>query len=140
MKVLIVDDDRNIVESIQSIVPWEELGIEEVYEADQGQRALELIYEKKPDMVLSDVEMPVMDGHTAARNIRALEDPALAGVPIVALSANAFDEDRKMSAKSGMNAHMAKPIDVQRLLELVENVVGRAPEKENGKTGNVGGI
>ena len=75
MKVLIVDDDRNIVESIQSIVPWEELGIEEVYEADQGQRALELIYEKKPDMVLSDVEMPVMDGLELAEKIAS--DPRL---------------------------------------------------------------
>ncbi len=111
--------------------------------ACDGSVAVEKIKASQPgeySLVLMDLQMPVMDGHTAARNIRALEDPALAGVPIVALSANAFDEDRKMSAKSGMNAHMAKPIDVQRLLELVENVVGRAPEKENGKTGNVGGI
>ena len=102
--------------------------------ACDGSVAVEKVKASKPgeySLILMDLQMPVMDGHTAARNIRALEDPALAGVPIVALSANAFDEDRKMSAKSGMNAHMAKPIDVQRLLELVENVVGQPPKTED---------
>ncbi len=102
--------------------------------ACDGSVAVEKVKASKPgeySLILMDLQMPVMDGHTAARNIRALEDPALAGVPIVALSANAFDEDRKMSAKSGLNAHMAKPIDVQRLLELVENVVGQPPKTED---------
>ena len=53
--------------------------------------------------------MPVMDGYTAARKIRALEDPSLARIPIIALSANAFDEDREASYEAGMNAHLAKP-------------------------------
>ena len=70
--------------------------------------------------------MPVMDGHAAARAIRALDDPELARVPIVALSANTFDEDRKQSAESGMNAHLAKPLDIDRLLELVARITGDA--------------
>ena len=68
--------------------------------------------------------MPVMDGHSAARAIRALEDPGLANVPIVALSANTFDEDRKQSAESGMNAHLAKPLDIDRLLDLIDGMTG----------------
>ena len=68
--------------------------------------------------------MPVMDGHSAARAIRNLEDPELAKIPIVALSANTFDEDRKQSAESGMNAHLAKPLEVDRLLELISGITG----------------
>ena len=75
-------------------------------------------------LVLMDLRMPVMDGHSAARAIRALEDPEKANVPIVALSANTFDEDRKRSAESGMNAHLAKPLDVDHLLELISGIVG----------------
>lgn len=75
-------------------------------------------------LVLMDLRMPVMDGHSAARAIRALADPEKAEVPIVALSANTFDEDRKRSAESGMNAHLAKPLDISRLLELLSDVTG----------------
>ena len=75
-------------------------------------------------LVLMDLRMPVMDGHSAARAIRALEDPGKANVPIVALSANTFDEDRKRSAESGMNAHMAKPLDIDHLLELISGITG----------------
>ena len=71
--------------------------------------------------LLMDLRMPVMDGHSAARAIRALEDPEKANVPIVALSANTFDEDRKRSAESGMNAHLAKPLDMDCLLELISD-------------------
>lgn len=72
-------------------------------------------------LLLMDLRMPVMDGHSAARAIRALEDPEKANVPIVALSANTFDEDRKRSAESGMNAHLAKPLDMDCLLELISD-------------------
>ena len=65
-----------------------------------------------------------LDGHSAARAIRALGDPGLANVPIVALSANTFDEDRKQSAESGMNAHLAKPLDIDRLLEVISGITG----------------
>ena len=75
-------------------------------------------------LVLMDLRMPVMDGHSAARAIRALEDPEKANLPIVALSANTFDEDRKRSAESGMNAHLAKPLDIDRLLELISGITG----------------
>ena len=64
-------------------------------------------------------QMPVMDGYEAARQIRALADPAKANIPIIAVSANAFEEDRKASIAAGMNAHIAKPIDVKLLMEIL---------------------
>lgn len=67
--------------------------------------------------------MPVMDGYTAARKIRALEDPSLARIPIIALSANAFDEDREASYEAGMNAHLAKPIIVSELLDTLGKIL-----------------
>lgn len=73
-------------------------------------------------LVLMDIQMPVVDGYQAARLIRSIPDPELSGIPIVALSANAFDEDRRQSIKSGMNAHMAKPVNMPRLIELLEEL------------------
>ena len=95
--------------------------------AQDGAEALEKVKNAPPGhyaLVLMDLRMPVMDGHAAARAIRALDDPGKANVPIVALSANTFDEDRKRSAESGMNAHLAKPLDIDRLLELISRIVG----------------
>ena len=75
------------------------------------------------DLVLMDIQMPVMDGYAATRAIRALPDPLRASLPIIAVSANAFSEDRKRSLESGMDAHLPKPLDVHRLQSLIEKVV-----------------
>ena len=63
--------------------------------------------------------MPVMDGYMATKKIRNLEDSDLANIPIIALSANAFEEDRKTSADAGMNGHLAKPVNVSELLKML---------------------
>ena len=63
--------------------------------------------------------MPVMDGYIATKKIRNLEDSDLANIPIIALSANAFEEDRKASADAGMNGHLAKPVNVSELLKML---------------------
>ena len=76
------------------------------------------------DLVLMDIQMPVMDGYAATRAIRALPDPLRATVPIIAVSANAFSEDRRRSLESGMDAHLAKPLDINRLQALISTVVG----------------
>ncbi len=76
------------------------------------------------DLVLMDIQMPVMDGYAAARAIRALPDPLRSTVPIIAVSANAFSEDRKRSLESGMDAHLAKPLDIHRLERLIATVIG----------------
>ncbi|MBQ3481471.1 MAG: response regulator [Oscillospiraceae bacterium] len=75
------------------------------------------------DIVLMDVQMPRMDGYEAARQIRALEDPRKAGIPIVAVTANAFEEDRKTAMESGMNGHLAKPYDIPAIMETLERLI-----------------
>lgn len=74
------------------------------------------------EVILMDIQMPVMDGYQAAEAIRGLGDGEKSSIPIIALSANTFDEDKKKSAKSGMNAHVAKPVDVSMLTELIEKI------------------
>ena len=68
--------------------------------------------------------MPVMDGFEAARRIRALAEPALSHLPIIAMTANAFDEDRRAAARCGMNGFISKPIDMEELLETLHGIFG----------------
>ena len=94
--------------------------------AENGEVAVGMIEEADAcayDLVLMDIQMPVMDGYAATRAIRALPDPLRASRPIIAVSANAFSEDRKRSLESGMDAHLPKPLDVHRLQSLIEKVV-----------------
>lgn len=77
---------------------------------------------KKYDLIFMDIQMPKMDGYTATREIRTLNDPKCANIPIIAMTANAFEEDRKKAIKAGMNAHIAKPISVDIILENLERM------------------
>ena len=83
------------------------------------------------DLILMDIQMPVMDGWQASRVIRGLEDPRLANIPIVALSANTLSRDMRRSMESGMDAHLTKPIDVPRLLEEIRRIAGRHKSDKN---------
>lgn len=102
----------------------------EVDSAENGLEAVEMVKASKPGdyaLILMDIQMPVMDGNLAAQAIRALDDPDLAAIPIVALSANALEEDRKRSMESGMNAHLAKPIQIDQLMRLLKGFSGGQP-------------
>ena len=123
-RVLVVEDNELNREIAAELL--EEAGFL-VESAGDGAEAVEKVRNSCPGyytLVLMDLRMPVMDGHSAARAIRGLEEPELANVPIVALSANTFDEDRKLSAECGMNAHLAKPLDIDCLLELIGRITG----------------
>ena len=72
-----------------------------------------------------DVQMPIMDGCEATRRIRALDNPLTASVPILAMTANAFDEDRREAEKAGMDGFLSKPINIREVLETIERVLGR---------------
>ena len=90
--------------------------------AENGQEAVEIVRHAAPgyfDAVLMDVQMPVMNGYEACKAIRALEDPELANILIIAMTANAFEEDRQNALEAGMNAHVGKPIDVPSLMEVL---------------------
>ena len=94
--------------------------------ATDGQIAVEKVKNSKPGtfgLVLMDLQMPIMNGFDAAKAIRSLPEPELANIPIVALSANALKEDKKMALNSGMNEHLPKPIDIDQLYELVHQIL-----------------
>ena len=76
------------------------------------------------DLVLMDVQMPVMNGYEATKQIRALEDPKLAGITILAMTANAFDEDKKKALACGMDGFLSKPIVIEELISTLQNSLG----------------
>ena len=95
-----------------------------IEEAENGRIAVDKLLEKGfgyYSAVLMDVQMPVMDGYEATKLIRAFEDKALSNIPIIAMTANAFEEDKKNAFDAGMNAHISKPIDVKKLLDTLNN-------------------
>ncbi len=122
-RILLVDDNELNLEIEAEL--FEDLGLF-VDRAENGREALNRITASPAGtyaLVLMDIQMPVMNGYDAARAIRALADPLRAQLPIIALSANAFDEDRRRSMDSGMNAHLAKPLDMTAFLELIVSLL-----------------
>ena len=98
----------------------------EVDTAVNGQEALEKVAASKPgdyDAILMDIQMPVMNGYEAAQAIRKLDNPKLANIPIIAMTANAFSEDIQAAKDAGMNDHIAKPIDVGKMMETLNKVL-----------------
>ena len=93
--------------------------------AEDGAAAVEKVAASRPgdyDLVLMDIQMPVMDGCEATRRIRTLEEPALANIPILAMTANAFDEDRKAAMACGMNGFLSKPIQIEELFQTLQSL------------------
>lgn len=122
-KILLVDDNEINLEIETELL--QELGFC-IETAADGSLAVEKLRTSRPDefaLILMDIQMPVMDGRRAAEIIRRFEDPVLSRIPIIALSANAFESDKRLSAESGMNAHLTKPLDVPILLETIARVL-----------------
>lgn len=93
--------------------------------AENGAEAVEKIASSSPgdyDLVLMDIQMPVMDGHEATKHIRELDNPELAAVPIIAMTANAFNEDRKVAEECGMNGFISKPINIEEIIQTLKSV------------------
>ena len=96
--------------------------------AGNGQIAVDMLKASEPgyyQVVLMDIQMPVMNGYEATKAIRALDNKKLASIPILAMSANAFEEDKQEALKCGMNGHIAKPIDVDSMFETLGSVLKR---------------
>ena len=122
-KILLVEDNEINLEIETEML--EELGFL-IDTAENGSIAVEKIRNAKPGeyaLILMDIQMPVMDGRAATRAIRSLEDPELSHIPIIALTADAFESDRLKSIECGMDAHLTKPIDVPVLLETIAHTV-----------------
>ena len=121
--ILLVEDNELNREIAQEILC--EYGFR-VDTAENGAVAVEKVRTAAPgsyDLVLMDVQMPVMDGYTATRQIRALDDPALAKIPILAMTANAFDEDRRHAMESGMTGFLSKPIVIGDLVQELHKIL-----------------
>ncbi len=118
-KILLVEDNEINMEIETEILQGLGFVIET---AENGKIAVEKIKNSAPGeygLILMDIQMPIMDGREATQKIRQLDTPALAHIPIIALSANAFESDKRMSIESGMDAHLTKPIDVPLLLKTI---------------------
>ena len=119
MHILLVEDNELNAEIAETLLS--DRGIT-VTLAGDGKQAVQTFEESAPDTfdaILMDLMMPVMDGYSAAKAIRELDRPDAASIPIIAMTANAFDEDVKRCRDAGMNAHLSKPIDMNKLFEVL---------------------
>ncbi|MBR2697129.1 MAG: response regulator [Clostridia bacterium] len=117
--MLIAEDQALNAEVLTDLLEMEDVTCEW---AENGQKAVEMFDKSAAghfDAIRMDMRMPVMDGLTAAREIRKLSRPDAAAIPIVALTANAFEEDVRQCLEAGMNAHLSKPVDIDKLKETL---------------------
>lgn len=124
-RILLTEDNELNQEIAVAIL--EEAGFS-IEVAQNGQIAVDMLSASEAgyyQVVLMDVQMPVMNGYDATRAIRKLENSELASIPVIAMTANAFEEDKQEALKSGMNGHIAKPIDVKTLMEVLDEVLAK---------------
>ena len=122
-KLLVVEDNELNLEIASTLL--KEAGFE-VDTAENGKVAVEKVEAASADrydLILMDIQMPEMDGYEATRRIRALPDAKKAALPIVAMTANAFEDDRKNALRAGMNGHIAKPLDIQKLFQVLSELL-----------------
>lgn len=119
-RILLVEDNELNREIAQEILNESGLIIET---ANDGTAAVDMVEKSKDgyyDLILMDIQMPIMNGYEATKRIRNMSNIALASIPIIAMTANAFNEDVKIALESGMNDHIAKPLDIDRLFEVLQ--------------------
>ena len=120
INVLLVEDNELNREIVYEVLSEAGMNVDM---AENGKMAVDKINVAPAgtyDIVLMDIQMPVMDGYEATRNIRNLEEHQKADIPIVAMTANAFEEDRQHAFEVGMNAHIAKPVDISLLFAVIK--------------------
>ena len=122
-RILLVEDNALNQEIARTLL--EDAGFV-IETADNGVAAVEAVQNASDgwyELILMDIQMPVMNGYEAAKQIRAMKDPLKASIPIVAMTANAFEEDREKSFEAGMNGHLAKPVSVETLMETINTMM-----------------
>ena len=125
VKILMVEDNELNREIARELLVSRGAEVDFAFD---GQEAVIKVSSSMPgqyDIVLMDIQMPIMDGYEATRNIRQLEDADKAAIPIIAVSANAFEEDRQQSLQAGMQDHIAKPIDINEVVKAVRKATSR---------------
>ena len=129
-KILLVEDNELNREIATAILEEAGFQLDAVQDGTDAVQRMTETPEDSYDLILMDIQMPRMDGYTATRKIRALSNPKKASIPIVAMTANAFDEDRQKAFSAGMNAHIAKPINVTVLIKTLDEIFGDRGQAE----------
>ena len=117
--LLVEDNELNQMIAVEIL---KETGCE-IDIADDGAKAVEKVKNGSYDLVLMDIQMPVMDGYEASRRIRQMDDPEKANLPIVAVTANAFNEDKINIEAAGINSHLAKPYDIPQMMKVLSGLL-----------------
>ncbi len=122
-RILLVEDNEVNREIAEMLLSTQGFVVESAWD---GSMAVNMVKQSEPgyyQLILMDIQMPVMNGYDSAKAIRALESPELSAIPIVAMTADAFEEDKKRALECGMNAHVAKPIDMNQLMEVIAGIL-----------------
>ena len=124
LHILMAEDNELNMEIAEFVLQNEGADLTKAWD---GQEAVELFRNSEPgefDVILMDIMMPVMDGYEAAKMIRSLDREDAKEIPIIAMTANAFTEDRIKAKAAGMDEHVAKPVDVELLIKVIHKLVG----------------
>ena len=124
LHILLAEDNELNMEITEFVLQNEGADLTKSWD---GQEAVELFRNSEPgefDVILMDIMMPVMDGYEAAKMIRSLDREDAKTIPIIAMTANAFTEDRIRAKEAGMDEHVAKPVDVELLIKVIHKLVG----------------
>ena len=121
-KVLLVEDNELNSEIATAILEEAGLIVETVEDGSDAVTRMECVDESKYDLILMDIQMPKMDGYTATREIRTLSNNRKANIPIIAMTANAFEEDKRKAFEAGMNAHISKPINIEIIMHTLDQI------------------
>ncbi len=121
-KILLVEDNELNQEIAVSILEDRGFVVDTAGDGSLAIKKIERAKKGQYDIILMDIQMPNIDGYEATRKIRAMADPDKAGIPIIAMTANAFDEDRQKALEAGMNGHIAKPINMDILEKTLSNI------------------
>ena len=123
-RILLADDEGIMLESLKSIISSNYGNECEIHTAKTGRAVVEEAEKYPPDICFMDIQMPVMNGYEATKAIPSSGHPMAETIPIIAMTANAFVEDIHDALDAGMNAHVAKPVDMKVLKETVAQVIG----------------
>ena len=137
-KHVLLAEDNDLNAEI-AVTVLEETGIV-IERVEDGIQCVNRVAQMSPgtyDLILMDIQMPNMDGYQAAQCIRHLDDKMKAEIPIIAMTANAFAEDRKKAFDAGMNGHIAKPIDIEKLGAVILSVLNKQENLQNGKNNSM---
>ena len=137
-KHVLLAEDNDLNAEI-AVTVLEETGIV-IERVEDGIQCVNRVVQMSPgtyDLILMDIQMPNMDGYKATRCIRRLDDKKKAEIPIIAMTANAFAEDRKKAFDAGMNGHIARPIDIEKLGAVILSVLNKQENLQNGKNNSM---